>query len=115
MNAMDLNEAISSRMTEDGVESVTMGTVACANVREMLRGLLKAADAESYAEDPDGQEPERGGLGHAGDSDGRDPVPVRSGARPAHTALRPHGVARGARVWKPPMSDRSPSPRVCCT
>jgi hypothetical protein len=49
-NALDLTEAVSSRMTEDGVETVTVGSVACANVRCQLRTLLKVADAEGYAE-----------------------------------------------------------------
>lgn len=50
MNTLDLNEVVSSKLTETGAEVVTMGTIACANVRGLLRSLLKVADAEGYAE-----------------------------------------------------------------
>ncbi len=49
MSALDLNDVVSSKLTETGVEVVTKGTIACANVREVLRSLLKTADAEGYA------------------------------------------------------------------
>lgn len=47
---MDLNEVVSSKLTGTGVEVVTVGTIACNNVRGLLRSLLKTADAEGYAE-----------------------------------------------------------------
>jgi hypothetical protein len=50
MNAIDLNEIVSSRITSEGVETVTMGTVACANFRDQARALLKSADSAGYAE-----------------------------------------------------------------
>lgn len=49
MNAMDLNEVVTEHLTEEGVQPITMGAVACAQLRNQMRALLKIADAEGYA------------------------------------------------------------------
>ena len=47
---MDLNEVVGTRVTDGGVLNVTRGHVVSAQVREGLRNLLQAFDAEGYAE-----------------------------------------------------------------
>jgi len=49
MNAVDLNEIVTERLTEDGVQPITMGAVACGQIRAQIRAVLKVADAEGYA------------------------------------------------------------------
>jgi len=49
MNAVDLNEIVTEQLTDEGVTPITMGAVACAQLRGQMRALLKVADAEGYS------------------------------------------------------------------
>ena len=45
----DLNDVVTSDVTEDGVKTITKGVIVCAQVREGLRNVLKDFDPEGYA------------------------------------------------------------------
>lgn len=49
MSELDLNAMAGSRMDENGVEVILVGSVINARIRHQLRQLLKEADPEGYS------------------------------------------------------------------
>jgi len=50
MSQFDLNQIVNDKITDDGIQPITVGAVICAQAREQFRSLLRAAAPERYEE-----------------------------------------------------------------